>query len=637
MALLAGLAAILARTGYVQLVAGAAYAAAAAEQRTERVTLPARRGAVYDRNGIPLALTQEVYHVGIAANELCPPPSGARCDREQRIRTLARHLGVSPQTLRRALRDGYAYFHGPYSSTRVEPLRPIRGVHLTSELQRFYPDPELARAVLGRPPADGRLASGIERVLDSVLTGKDGRAVVLRDRSGRRYESPSRLDAFPVPGHDVYLTIDAELQDLVEQSLADAIDRYDAAGGDAVVVQVATGAILAVASLDNGGRSTSGAFTSVFEPGSTAKVFAAAALLEEGLARPTDSVWAEQGEYRLGRRVISDDHAAGWLTLRRVIERSSNVGIVKLSERLSAEQQFTMLRAFGLGTPTGVEYPAESPGLLRRPHEWSGTTAASLTMGYEVAVTPIQLAQAYATIANRGVMLTPTLVQEIRSPTGAVVYRHRPQPVRRVVREEVARELLEMLRGVVYSDGTGTTAALATYEVAGKTGTARRAGPGGYIPNSHTASFASLFPAEDPQLVMVVKLDDPQLGYARLTAAPVTRLVLQQLLAAKSDAIDRGRMARESAPRPAPAVGGGTVPFVVPWPPPHAGDSAVAARVPDVRGLALRDAARRLHRAGLRVRLAGWGTVRDLDPAPGASVAPGALVTVRGTQAEPEQ
>jgi cell division protein FtsI (penicillin-binding protein 3) len=618
---------ILGRAAQVQVFSGAEYAARAQAERTEEVRLSAARGAIYDRNGVPLALTQEVYHVGVAPNELRDPKRDPV--------TIARALGISERNVRRALTRRYAYFHGPYTAARVQPLRGTPGVHLTGELRRFHPRPDLAASLLGRPGVDGRPASGLERVFDSLLTGRDGRAVVLRDGSGRRYESPSRLDAFPVPGHDLYLTIDSDLQEIVEAALGDAIERYRAEGGDVIVLRPGTGEVLAAASFGRAGPRTAAVFTSVFEPGSTAKIFAAAALLAGELARPTDRVWAEQGTYLLNGRKIEDDHPSEWLTLQQVIEQSSNIGIVKLSARLKPANLFLMLRDFGLGTPTGVEFPAESRGLLKHPEEWSGTTAASLAMGYEVAVTPVQLAQAYATIANDGVLLQPTLIREIRAPDGTVVHRHAPTPVRRVVSAEVARTLRGMLRGVVYRGGTGETAALSTYEVAGKTGTARRAGPGGYIPNSYTASFASLFPAEDPQLVMVVKLDDPQGGYARLTAAPVTREVLEQLLATPSGALDRGRLTRAVVDA-GPEVGttAGAPVHVVAWPLEPVADGDSTSVVPDVIGLPLREAARRLHGAGLRVQIEGRGVVRGTTPSAGAVVARNTRVTIIAERAE---
>lgn len=621
-----GLAALVARAAQVQLADGATYAGRAAAQRTDSVILPAPRGALYDRAGGPLAQTIESYHVGVNPDALP--------DRARDAQLIARQLGLSEREVRRALRRRYAYFHGPFTSAEVHPLRELPGVDLTTELVRNYPNPDFAGPVLGRPGADGRPASGIERMLDSALAGVPGRAVVLRDGRGRLYESPSRLEAFPVPGHDVFLTLDAGLQEIVETALGDAIERLDAAGGDVVVLDPHTGEILAVASRRAGGAATSGAFTSVFEPGSTAKIFAAAGLLTHDLVAADDRVYGEGGRWVLPHRVLEDDHDHGlaWMTLTQAIQVSSNIGTVKFAARLTPAQQYEGLRAFGLGSPTGVEYPSESRGSLGRPDRWSGTTAQALAIGYEVAVTPLQLAAAYAAIANDGVLLRPTLVKRVRDPRGRVSYEHRPEPVRRAVTPEVAARLREMLRGVVTPDGTGAAAALTTYDLAGKTGTARVAGPRGYVPGAHTAVFAALFPAEEPQLTMVVKLDSPRGSYAALTAAPLTRRVLEQLLAARTGALDRGRLTRQVTPPPPaasrrrdePTWG----PFAFAWPDPAPVPEPAAARVPDVVGLSLREAVGRVHRAGLRARVEGRGEIVRTRPAAGASVAGRSIVTL---------
>jgi cell division protein FtsI (penicillin-binding protein 3) len=613
------------RAAQIQLVRGGQYRAAAQAQRTEEVELPASRGAIYDRNGVPLALTQEMFHVGVAPKEL----RGGGRD----VPLIVQNLGLSGREMARALGRDYVYFHGPFSLLQVVPLREMRGVHLTSEFTRFHPDREFARAVLGLPAAPGRPASGMERVLDTLLSGRAGRAVVLRDQFGRRYESPSRLDLFPVPGHDAYLTLDAELQDIVERALSDAIAKFEAIGGEVLVLDPASGELLAVASRRADGSTSPSAFTSVFEPGSTAKLFAAAALLVHELVESTDSVWGEQGRLVLGSRTITDEHPEGWMTLRDVLRRSSNVGMAKFIRRLSPEQQYTMLRDFGFGAPSGVEYPSESGGLLRRPAQWSRASAPSLAMGYEIAVTALQLAQAYAAIANDGIMLRPTLISRVVDPDGKEVYRHTPEPVRRVVSREVAEELRTMLRDVVYEGGTGVTAALASYEVGGKTGTARRFGPDGYVPGASTASFASLFPAEDPQLVMVVKLDDPEGSYAQLSAAPLTRSVLEQVLAARTSSLDRSQLdGTPTVARVPPAVDAGVVPYVVGWPFEAQRPDSTRHAVPDVTGLGVRAAVRRLHESGLRVHVYGWGAIREVDPATGSMVAAGTLVRLTAAE-----
>jgi cell division protein FtsI (penicillin-binding protein 3) len=626
-ALAAGFATLVVRAAQIQLLDGGAYAARAEAQRTDSIVLPARRGTIVDRTGVPLATTVEIYHVGVDRDELREPGAD--------VPLIARQLGLPAREIRRRLRRQYVHLEGPFTAAQVLRLRGRPGVYLTADLVRSYPDPDFARAVIGRPAEGGRPATGLERELDSLLAGMPGQAVVIKDGRGRELESPGRLRQFPVAGHDVALTLDATLQDIAETALSEAIDRLGADGGDVVMLDPRTGEILALVSRTALGASTASAFTSVFEPGSTAKVFAAAALLEADLVAPTDSVFGERGAWVLKHRTIHDEHPEDkpvWMTLADAIAVSSNIGTVKFAARLAPPQQYRMLRAFGLGTPTSVEFPAESRGRLPHPDGWSGTTAQSLAIGYELAVTPLQLALAYAVIANGGLLLRPALVKELRDPEHRVVYAHRPEPVRRVVRRDVAQALGAMLRGVVAEGGTGTSAALRTYELAGKTGTARRVGPRGYEPGEHTAVFAALFPADEPQLVTVVKLDAPRGSYAAITAAPMTRRMLEQALAARSEGLDRGRMARETSP---PAPGARTGPsghpprYVVAWPTRPAPDSVLARRVPDVRGLPLREAVGRLHRVGFQVRTVGLGDVIGTTPAAGDSVRVGTVVTVR--------
>jgi cell division protein FtsI (penicillin-binding protein 3) len=623
--LLAALAALVLRAAQVQLVEGRRHAAEAAAQRTERIVLEARRGTLSDRHGTALALTQETYHVGIAPNELRDPRGDAAL--------LARQLRVPAPELGRALHRRYAWFSGPYTARDVQPLRAVRGVHLEPVLRRFYPSAEFARAVIGRVGDDGLGASGLERLLDSLLAGTPGAAVVLKDRAGREYESPARLIAEPVPGHDVVLTLDAELQEIAQRALDDALDRMNAEGGDVVMLDPVTGEALAIASRRRDGSARPSAFTETFEPGSLAKIFAAAALISLNRVRPNERVSGEGGRYRLPDRLVTDEHPLPSLTLADAIRVSSNIALIKFAARLRPDEQYTMLRAFGFGTPTGIEFPAESPGRLRPPSEWTRPSSASLAIGYELAVTPLQLAAAYGAIANDGVLLQPTLVREVRDPSGAVLYRHRPEPVRRAVTPQVAARLRDLLRGVVEAGGTGERAALANFQLAAKTGTARRVVGGRYAPGQYTASFAALFPADDPQLVVVMKIDNPQKGsyFAAQTAAPVTRSMLEQALAARTVALDRARLSNvaptaERAPLEEPD---GLVPYVVSLP--YAPDSAQAQparNVPDVTGRSLRDAARMLHRRGFRVVVKGWGVVQHTWPAPGESAAAGSTVTL---------
>jgi len=628
--------ALVLRSAQVQLVEGRKYAAVAKAQRTERVVLEARRGTLYDRHGLGLALTQETYHLGIAPNELRDPARDAA--------TIARRLRLAPRALERALHRRYAWFAGPFTTLEVQPLRTVRGVHLEPVLRRFYPSSEFARAVIGRVGDDGRGAGsgggGLERLLDTLLAGTPGAAVVLKDRAGREYESPARVIAEPVVGNDVVLTIDAELQEIAQRALDDAIDNMEADGGDVVMLDPASGEVLAVASRRADGSMRPSAFTDTFEPGSLAKIFAAAALISFERVRPGERVSGEGGTYRMPGRPtpLTDEHPLPMLTLADAIRVSSNIALAKFSARLHPDEQYGVLRAFGFGAPTGVDFPAESPGRLRPPREWSRPSSASLAIGYELAVTPIQLAAAYGAIANDGVLLEPTLIREIRGPNGAVLYRHRLQPVRRVVSQEVAYKLRDLLRGVVDPGGTGERAALANFQLAAKTGTARRVVGGRYAAGQYTASFAALFPADAPQLVVVMKIDNPQRGsyFAAQTAAPVTRSMLEQALAARTVALDRGRLSNvastaDRAPLDEPD---GVVPYIVQWP--YVPDSASAPAappdriVPNVTGRPLREAARALHGRGFKVVVKGWGVVHHTWPAAGSGAAAGTTVTVFG-------
>ncbi|TFG46948.1 MAG: PASTA domain-containing protein [Gemmatimonadales bacterium] len=634
--LVASLLGIVVRAAQVQLVMGGAYADEAAKSRTELRTLEARRGTLYDRGGLSMAVTQESYRVGIAPNEVE--------ERTALIRVAARQLDVSASALKRDFaRKPYLYFYGPFTATDVEPLRAFKGVHIEGVFLRFYPSQRLAGRVIGRMTPDGEAASGLERALGGLITGTPGEEVVLKDRRGRRYESPGRLRKDPIPGNDVVLTIDAELQDIAEQALAETVAEFSAQGGDILFLDPRTGEILAVASQKNGAPDLM-AFTEPFEPGSTAKLFTAAALLTHERVDTSDRVDNEGGHWKMelsnGRtRAITDEHAKpGMLTMAQAIEVSSNVVMAKLSDRLTPVEQYQQLRDFGFGAPTGVELPSESRGIVYRPERWQPELdRVSVAMGYYFEVTVLQLAAAYAAIANDGILLTPTLVREVRAPDGTLLYRHQPEPVRRAVSSEVAAQLREFLRGASSVGGTGSRAQVGSYGVLGKTGTARRIRNGKYV-NEYIASFASMFPADDPQLVVVVKIDGPTGGqfFGGEVAAPVVRMMLEQALASKRVSFDRARMlggqaasATNAAPsrpqitRPAPSR------VVMPWPLPADSADPGTVAVPPLVGLSVRAAAVALHRRGFEVSATGAGTVRGSNPAAGTAARMGSTVRLQ--------
>lgn len=633
-----GIIAVLGRAAQLQLVEGSEYAARAERVRTVTEVLPARRGTIYDRGMFPLAETQEAYHVSLAPEQVT--------DRAALARQVGRALGEDSREIAARLASGArsVYFFGPYTALDVQSIRDLDGVHLEPFLRRIHPMGDLANRTVGILEPDTAVgASGMESALDSVLQGVPGETVQLRDHLGRRFDSPARLVREPVAGNSIVLTIDARLQEIAERALDEALDSSNARSGDAVFLDPSTGELLAVASRVEGERSSASAFTTPYEPGSTAKLFTAAALLLHHAVDSTDTVDGENGLWlvpaRYGRPYpIHDDHKVdGPLTLAEAIEVSSNIAMAKFARRLSPSQLYQTLRAFGFGSFTGVGFTSESHGTLPRPDDWiRDYTLESVSRGYGLSVTAVQLASAYAVIANGGVLYTPALVKEILSPEGVVLYEHEPEPVRRVLPEDIAATLRGYLKRAVSTGGTGERAQIQNYELVGKTGTAKVASGGGYDAGQYVASFASIWPADNPQIVAVIKIDRPHgVYYASQTAAPLTSEMLQQALASRNQALKLDELVAPAGVAPSPPVEPIATrdepepPVVrVSWPARPGGDSSrPSVTVPDVTGRDTRGAAAALFGAGLRVKLDdGPGTVREMDPAAGTSVRAGSTI-----------
>lgn len=653
---------LIGRAGYVQLWQGRQWAAQAQRQQLSNAKLPAPRGAIFDVSGEQLARSREMVTVSIAPREVREP---AKVARELAKLRMDRNLIVRARDLERH----WVPLPGRHLSGDIGALLALRGVHRAPVIDRMYPPWQSSRRIVGHVDRDGNAVDGLERALDDLLRGQPGMATKVRDARGRRLASPGVPGLAPVPGSAVVLTISQALQEIADRALQDAIAKMGADGGDIVVLDPYTGEIRALATYRAGRSSGSPAISEPFEPGSTLKPFIAAALLSRKLATPDDTMDVEDGILRIEGRTIRDVHKASSMTLREVIAQSSNVGIVKFAQRLTAREQYEALRDVGFGTPTGVPYPSEASGVLFTPASWSRQSPASLAMGYEISVTPLQLALAYATIANGGELLEPALVREVRAPGGAVTFRHRRRAVRRVMPREVAATLRGMLRETV-AGGTATDAGIGAFEVAGKTGTAWRTVKGRYAANQYTASFVGIFPAERPQYVILVKIDNPSgVYYGGKTAAPVSRVVIEAALAARDAALDRGALMagrnagvgqikpeldgradeslsveRESSflgTRVTPiaesvsqtaglvsANGRTSAPFVFTLPLtriPQASPGRPRS-IPAVAGLSVREAVRRLHSAGFRVRLAGSGTVTGTSPSVGIMAAAGSLV-----------
>lgn len=624
------------RAAELQLLEGAVWREEAERQHRRTAAIPAPRGTILDRNGIPLALSHETFRVSVAPHEVV--------EREATAALLARALEVNRGEADRVLRSDrrWVVLPGRYSPSVREALAGVRGVYVERELRRFHPHGELVGGVLGAV-IDGEGRGGVEQAFESILAGIPGEEVVARDSRGRPIPGESWVIRAPRAGGQVVLTLDVDLQEIAQEALKEALERTRARGGDVLVTDPRTGEILAMASIRDGRPAGLAALNQPYEPGSTLKPFTVAAMMAYGVASLSDSVDTEGGRWRVHGRTISDVKNVGEVDLAHALRVSSNVGIAKLAAALTPAQQYESLRDFGFGTPTGLPIPGEEAGLLRRPARWSRQSAASLAIGYEVSVTPVQMAMAYGALANGGVLMEPRLIREVRGRDGQLLERHLPRAVRRVVPPSVTEELRPVLVDVVEA-GTGTAARLTTFSVAGKSGTSRAYSPeGGYARGHYYASFVGFFPAEDPQLVVFVKLDSPQgTYYGGATAAPVTRATLEAVLAAHRPPIDRRALA-VMAQRPLGGDAGGPTGGMAPRGPFRPAslvveeraledaasprlDEGVPVPVPDVRGLAPRAAARRLHAHGFRVIWEGDAAVAGTRPAAGARLLPGDTV-----------
>jgi cell division protein FtsI (penicillin-binding protein 3) len=639
---------IVARAAQVQIAQGPFWREQAEGQHRTSVEIAAARGSVLDRSDVELAISRETFRVSVAPGELR--------DVEEVTRLLAETLGLDERVVRGATTSAKAWRVLPraYPPSVREALDGIRGVYLELEHRRFYPQGDLARGLLGIVRG-GEAFGGIEQAYDAVLRGAVGQAVLARDPTGKPIPGESVVVEGPRDGGQVVLTIDVDLQEIGRQALTEAIRETGARGGDLLITDPTTGDVLAMVSIHGESTNALSAINTPYEPGSTIKPLTVAGLLQNGLVSLDDVVDTESGSWTVAGRTIEDVNLEhGPMTLARALQISSSVGVAKAAQAMSPAVQYQNLRDFGLGAPTGIGLPGEVKGTLRLPEDWSGQSPASLAIGYEVSATPLQMAMAYGSLANGGLLMKPRLVREIRDSNGKVTDRFPPRTVRRAVSADVARQVSDVLVDVV-EDGTGTRARLGTFKVAGKSGTSRAYSDSSYQAGEYFASFVGFFPAEDPQLVVTVKLDRPQGEYyGGSTAAPVTRATMEAILAAGETPLDRRALvevARAQELAVTPRVGkGGEAPLAVrfaelrlggnpgstaspasnvsTWREFGLSEDGAMTRVPDVLGLPARAAARRIHEAGLRVEWDGSGVVRQVVPDAGSILAPGDTVRV---------
>jgi cell division protein FtsI (penicillin-binding protein 3) len=523
---LLGLAAtgLVARAFDLQVVRKQFYQSQGDARFLREMTIPVSRGTIFDRNGEPLAVSTPVTSIWANPSEVL--------DSDERIPQLARALGVNADELKSRLAQRsdreFVYLRrqmAPEAAQAILDLD-IPGINGQREFKRFYPSGEVTAHVLGFTNIDDHGQEGLELAYDDWLSGKPGAKRVIRDRMGHVVEDVEQVRA-PKPGRNLTLSIDRRIQFLAYSELKNTLEKFKADSGSMVILDVKTGEVLAMANLptynpNDVNASTADerrnrAITDVLEPGSTIKPILMAAALSSGKFTPTSPIIdTTGGHWFFQGHDIHDTHNYGLLTPTGVITKSSNVGAAHIAMALDTSLMYDTYRAFGLGNSTESGFPGEASGHLRIGRDWRPLEKAIMGYGYGVNVTVLQLANAYATIADGGVMHSPTFIKGDDNPA------------KQVITPEVAHELIQMMETVTGPGSTGSEARIANYSVAGKTGTAHKADAGGYAKSHYTAAFAGIVPATNPRLVGVVVIDNPQKGsyYGGTVSGPVFSKVM---------------------------------------------------------------------------------------------------------------
>ncbi len=679
-----GLSGLVARLFTLQVLNGAEYEEIARRQYESRVPLQSDRGTIYDRNGALLA-------TNIPALSFAVDPSAVE-DPEMLADAFADAFGGSVAEYREMMADEDRSFVWIERKVVGESLAHLEGIEdhglirLTEPLRRFEFG-SVGSQIIGCVNLDNVGLSGIELSYNDALIGEDGYMVMQRDARGfRRHDVDlPRLD--PEHGDNLELTIDITVQSIVEDELARGVAVADASSGTAVALNPKTGEVLALASwptfdpnnlaeADQNGVRPRG-ITDTYEPGSTMKAISAAAALEEGVVDLSEIIDGEGGEYELpDGTMIRDDHPFDEVTFAQAFRHSSNVIFAKVARRLDPSAFYRYVRDFGFGMPTGLDLPGEVRGEVKSPEDFSEETQAFMSYGYQLSVTPVQLAAAYGVIANDGKLMKPFLLRRRFDRSGKTVEEHEPTLVREVISGRTAKALRGVMRETV-SRGTGRAARLVGVSVAGKTGTAQQLHEGSYQTDRYNASFVGFFPAEDPEVVLLVLLSDPKNGYyggqvaAPIFAAIARRVINATMVDERSDilrvalektqvnpghnaeeksgtlvvpdlrglsledayeiagasrvtirSIGKGPLVLTQSPAPGRRVEGSTTISL------NCGEERTMRKIPDLRGLPMRRALGLASRCGLEPRVEGplGGVVTTQSPSPG-----GAIVSAEGT------
>jgi cell division protein FtsI (penicillin-binding protein 3) len=613
------------------------------------------RGAILDRRGTELAISTRVSSVvahpaqikdaGRLSRELAPV-LGFKTKDLKEILTRARPFVWVKRHLTPEREEAFQ----AWKAAQDKKPRPSRGhcrrdedaVYLIPEAKRYYPQQTLAGPVLGFCDIDGQGLEGLEHFYNSQLYGKPKSCLKMLDARGHIVATGEKAWDPEVMGNNLVLTLDRTLQYIAEKELARGVEHWKAAGGLALVLDPRSGEILAMAQLPGMDPNRYFDFseearrnrllTDALEPGSTYKIFTVASALDAQSVKPTDKFHCENGVWHLGaREVIHDVHPYGALTVQQVVQKSSNIGAAKIGHKLGGERLYRYLQDFGFGRKSGILFPGESTGLLKNLRLCrSPLDRATLAFGQGVSVTVLQMTMALAAMGNDGVLMEPLLVKEIVSPQGETVQEFQPRPVRRVLSQATAQQMLAIMETVTQQGGTAKDMAPPGFTAAGKTGTAQKLVGRAYSHSKFNAWFIGLVPADKPVLAISVVIDEPKGAiYGGVVAAPVFKEIAGQSLRVLGY-YPRNDPKKDPQPVlaslwPAPALAS---------PPPPAPEPARAAPgpltvMPDLKGRNIRQVLDLLHQAGLRYRFEGSGLAVSQEPCPGAALTPDTVCLVK--------
>lgn len=644
---LALLALVLIRAAQLQVSERQKLTSMAKDQYVRELDVPARRGDITDRRGIPLANSVEVDSVWVDPSLVTEPQLAAKM--------LSRVLELPKAEVLERFEKGrrFAWLKRQVTPAEVQKVKALGlpGIGFTREPKRFYPQRELAGHVLGLVGTDGHGLDGLEHAFEAELSGERATRASVRDAKGRKLLTEGVTGDAARNGASITLTIDRHLQYVAEKALAKAVEDAKATAGTAVVLDPKTGELLALASNPRFNPNAPTGFgkeafrnravTDAFEPGSTFKAFVVAAALDEGVISPQSSFECENGAWRIGKHVVNDTHPYVTLDVRRVLQVSSNICAAKIAQKLGRDGLAHAYARFGFGERHGLLLPGEGKGSV--PYPRAEISLATQAFGQGLTATAVQLAAGYGALANDGVLMRPWLVQKVTDADGVVLLEHKPTEVRRAVSAQAARTTIAMLESVVEKEGTAPRARLDEYRVSGKTGTAQKVDPvaKGYS-DKRIASFIGVVPAEAPRVVILVVIDEPKTDvYGGLVAAPAFKEIAQAALPYLSVKPSRQAVAQVAPPAPA-AKPAEDEPKKSALAEVFARVDAVtevpdegAVRVPDLRGIPSREAVAKLLGAALVPQVSGSGRVAQQTPAPGSLVNQGSRVTLELASALP--